>query len=670
MARNSSYIQKNKQKTSIRTQMILIVSLVFTLLIIGTVTAGIISGYIGIEKTVNADLETIQQFSDHTFSVALSQARAEALKPAAEFDRTVALGINSGLKYADQMLMNSIFRECGVVTKNGEMRTNYDLLANDERILRLECVQDALTNTSEDPSARISTTIKLGDELRFILAVPCKSGAFILTIDGNYFSDFIADKKVGTTGNIFLIDNEGKMIANADIATVFAETNYVDMANADSAYRSTADLFQTMMSGETGISKFDYNGVKNICAYGTVDGSDGWAYGVTAPESEMLSAIMMIIIALIVCSLVFLVGGIAAISVYASKMSKPIMKMANRMTLMAQGDLYTPIDNIDRTDEIGVLAYEFGGTLVSLKSYIRDIGEVLQEMSRGNMLVTPQIEYDGDFASIDQSLRKIRKSLNHTFSEINKASGLVAGEANQVSSDAQALAEGASEQSEVISSLMNMLAKISQDAAENSNTTKNAEENAVKAGEQVKHCNEQMIKAADAMAEVTDSALKIEKIIETIEDIAYQTNILALNAEIEAAAAGKAGKGFAIVADEVRNLANKSDKAAKATKELIESSLESVHKGTDVVNAVSDQLNESTGIVLHAVDDMKTVNTAVHEEEKDLREISQNIAQINRVVQANTSTSAKSAETSMALSVQADKLKELMANFRCGELDD
>ena len=132
---------------------------------------------------------------------------------------------------------------------------------------------------------------------------------------------------------------------------------------------------------------------------------------------------MMIIIALIVCSLVFLVGGIAAISVYASKMSKPIMKMANRMTLMAQGDLYTPIDNIDRTDEIGVLAYEFGGTLVSLKSYIRDIGEVLQELSRGNMLVTPQIEYDGDFASIDQSLRKIRKSLNHTFSEINKASG-------------------------------------------------------------------------------------------------------------------------------------------------------------------------------------------------------------------------------------------------------
>ena len=659
----------NNQKTSIRTQMILIVSLVFTLLIIGTVTAGIISGYIGIENTVNADLVTIQQFSDHTFSVALAQARAEALKPAAEFDRTVALGVNNGLKYADRMLEGSIFLECGVVTKTGETRTTYDLFF-DERIPQLDCVQKVLANESEDTSAEISSTIDLGGNLRFVLAVPCKSGAFLLTIDGSYFSDLISDKKVGTTGNIFLIDNNGKMIANADSEIVSAQTNYIEMANAESAYRSTAEMFQKMTGGETGVSKFSYNGVKNICAYGTVNGSNGWAYGVTAPESEMLSAMVMIIIALIVCSLVFLAGGIVAISAYANKMSKPIMKMSKRMTLMARGDLYTPIDNINRTDEIGVLAYEFGGTLVSLKSYIRDLGEVLHEMSRGNMLAMPQIEYDGDFSSIEKSLKKIQKSLNHTFSEINKSSNLVAKEANQVSADAQSLANGAAEQSEVIRSLMDMLAKLSEASAENSKTTKNAEENAVKAGEQVKYCNEKMLNASDAMADITNSALQIEKIISTIEDIAYQTNILALNAEIEAAAAGPAGKGFAVVADEVRNLANKSDKAAKATKQLIESSLESVNRGSDVVNMVSNQLNESTEIVLHAVEDMKTVNAAVQQEKENMREISESIAQINRVVQSNTDTSAKSAETSRALSVQAENLKSLMSNFQCRESAD
>ncbi|MBD5129610.1 MAG: hypothetical protein HDT43_06765 [Ruminococcaceae bacterium] len=654
------------QKTSIRTQMIIMVSLVFTLLIVGTVTAGIIAGYVGIEKTVNADLVTIQQFSEHTFSVALEQAFDEALKPAAEFDRTVALGTHNALKYADKMLEDSFFRECGVVLKTGETRSSYDILS-DARIPELDCVKKVLAGETED--AKISSTIDLGGELRFIVAVPCKSGAFLLTVDGSYFSDLISDKKIGTTGNIFLIDNDGKMIANADPSVVSAQTNYIEKSGNDKSHASTAELFKKMMSGETGVSKFNYNGVKSICAYGTVDGSDGWAYGVAAPESEMLSAMVMIIIALIVCSLVFLAGGIVAISVYATKMSKPIMQMSKRMTLMARGDLYTPIDSINRTDEIGVLAYEFGGTLVSLKSYIRDLGEVLHEMSRGNMLAMPQIEYDGDFSSIEKSLKKIQKSLNHTFSEINKSSNLVAEEANQVSADAQTLARGAAEQTEVIQSLMDMLTTLSESSANNSRTTKNAAEHAVKAGDQVKYCNEKMQNAADAMAEITNSALQIEKIIATIEDIAYQTNILALNAEIEAAAAGSAGKGFAVVADEVRNLANKSDKAAKATKQLIDSSLESVNRGSEVVNMVSEQLNESTEVVLRAVEDMKTVDEAVQREEENMREISENIKQINRVIQSNNATSAKSAETSRTLSIQAENLKSLMSNFRCTESD-
>ena len=651
-----------KQKTSIRTQMILIVSLVFTLLIIGTVTAGIISGYIGIEKTVDADLVTIQQFSNQTFSVALQQAKEEALKPAAEFDRTVSLGTNTGLKYADKMLEDSIFSECGLVTAGGELRTAYDLL--DDRLCGLDCVKSALAGEEE---VSVSSTIDFGGKLRFVLAIPCKSGAFIVTLEGSYFSDLISDKAVGTTGNIFLIDGQGKMIANADPAIVSAQTNYIEMAESDSSHKSAADLFKRMANGETGVTKFTYNGVKNICAYGTVDGSNGWAYGVTAPENEMLSAIYMIIAALIICSLVFLAGGIIVIAVYAGKIAMPITKMSKRMMLMARGDLYTPVDIVNRSDEIGVLAYEFGGTLVSIKSYIRDIDEVLHEMSRGNMLVTPQIKYDGDFSTIEKSLKKIRKSLNHTFSEINKSSNLVAEEANQVSEGAQTLANGAAEQSRVVSELMETLAAISAASAENSKTTKNAEENAVKAGDQVKYCNEKMMSAADAMAEITKSALQIEKIIATIEDIAYQTNILALNAEIEAAAAGSAGKGFAVVADEVRNLANKSDKAAKATKQLIEQSLDSVNRGSGVVSSVSEQLNISTEVVLQAVEDMKTVNAAVQREEENIRNISESIEQINNVVQSNTTASAQSAQTSHALSEQAKNLKSLMENFQCSD---
>lgn len=653
--------QAVKQKNSIRVQMILIVSLVFTLLIIGTVTAGIVSGYVGIRNTVNSDLMTIQQFSDHTFSVALSQAKEEAAKPAAEFDRMSVLGVDNGLKSANKMLDGSIFLECALIDTANNIRTTYDIF--DDQLKELDCVKKA----AESEQVEISSTVDFNGELRFVFAIKSQRGVFVVTIDGSYFSDLIADKAIATSGNVFLIDNQGKMIANADQSIVKSQINYIEMAQSDSSHSSTAELFGKMTSGETGISEFRYNGVKNICAYGTVQGSDGWAYGVTAPENELLSAIVLIIAALIIFSLVFLAVGIVAIAVYAGKVAKPITGMSKRMTLMARGDLYTPVDIVNRSDEIGVLAYEFGGTLVSLKSYIRDIDEVLHEMSKGNMLARPQIVYDGDFSTIEKSLAKIRISLNETFNAINKASQRVAEGANQVSQGAQRLADGAKEQSDVVSELMGTLAEISAASVENSNATKNAEKNAVKAGEQVQFCNTRMQNAADAMVEISDSALQIEKIIATIEDIAYQTNILALNAEIEAAAAGSAGKGFAVVADEVRNLANKSDKAAKATKLLIEKSLESVSRGSDVVGSVSEQLNQSTAIVLQAVEDMKTVNIAVQKEEERVRTISGSIEQINRVVQSNTANSTQSAETSRELSVQAENLKSLMANFRCSD---
>lgn len=650
--------QTPKRKTSIKTQMILIISCVFLVLIGGLLTAGIISGRSAIQKTVEQDLKTMMQFVDYTFSSAIKQAKNDISIPLIEFNQAAPLDVNKAADVAYQTLEGSIFKECAYIGNNGIFISKGGVLTSD--IANMDVVKKA-----KNGETAISSSMDFNGELRFLVSTPCKDGVFVASLDGMYFSDLISDKTICDTGNVFMIDNTGTMIANIRPQLVLERQNFIEMAQSDNTYKSAGALYQTMTEGKSDIQKYDYLRIKRLCAYGTITSSDGWAYGIAAPEREMFAALTPMIIALMICAAGALIIGIVTISIYAGKLSKPIMQMSERMTQLAQGDLLTPVNVNNRNDEIGILAAQFGDSLISLKSYIRDLSEVLHKMSDGDMLARPQIRYNGDFITIEKSLQKILNSFNNIFSEINKAANKVADSAHIVSEGSNELANGSEHQSQVISELMVTLRELFEASSENAVITENAGMDADEAGMKVKNCNDKMQSAANAMMEINDSAIQIQKIITTIEDIALQTNILALNAAIEAARAGAAGKGFAVVADEVRNLANKSDEAAKATKQLINHSLEAVNSGSEVVNTVSNELANATENVLCAVQDMKSVSDAVRQEDERIKKINESIMQITQVVQSNTESASKSAETSRELSIQAENLKRLMQNFKC-----
>ena len=462
---------------------------------------------------------------------------------------------------------------------------------------------------------------------------------------------------------VFLNVDTGVYLYHEDDALLNTEAT-------DAGYQEIIRRIRT--DGGTQANTYSYrdeDGVRQLVVYKYLK-DRGWVFMVRDNAAEVYSAVTTVRVLVGVLCAAMAAAIILVTLLILRREGRDLMMVERAINSLGELNLSTDRELeafYDRSDEIGLIAQTTHRVCGSLRETIDDVNRILGEMAGGNLTVdvtANESYYVGDFKVLSVSLRTIHAGLVRIIRDISQVAGQVDTGAERVSSGAQALAQGTTQQAATVNGLMSNVAAITTQIRDSTVRCGDASELVDRATGYAAQADKKMDQLTAATRNIDQSSAQIGTIIKTIEDIAFQTNILALNAAVEAARAGNAGKGFSVVADEVRSLAAKSAEAAQNTNDLISRSIQDAKTGTESTDQAVSAMQVINDCVQSIKSLMDEIAAASVQQSKMIASVENGIKEISTVVQDNSMAAEKSALVSKELSQQARTLKSLISRFR------
>lgn len=506
------------------------------------------------------------------------------------------------------------------------------------------------------------------------------------TVSLDRMGELVKGIKFKETGYGAIFDDSGLLLAHGQKPDMVGKLNLREKKINPELKLETTELDDNLMASfkaaaETGKQVrgvYSFAGSDPIVSLFTPIGLPGgqrWVVAVSAPEAETTREVRTLTMIMLAVALTCVVLGAIIVLFISSRFAQPIVKLRDEALLLAEGDLRNRGTVIAARDEIGQLAQAFAQMAERLRGLVAKVHSQAEQVAAASEQLT---------ASADQTARAA-----------NQVAGVITEVADGATKQLKAIDDTATVVGQMSAGIQQIAANAQTVAGTSAKSAAAADEGGravQKAVVQISHVEETVVKSAQVVSKLGDRSKEIGQIVDTISGIAGQTNLLALNAAIEAARAGEQGRGFAVVADEVRKLAEQSQEAAKQIAVLIaeiqqdtDSAVAAMGEGTkevrvgaEVVNqagktfseiytlfeGVSIQIREISAAIQQMAGGSQVIVSSVRDIDAVSKETSGQAQTVSAATEEQSATMEEIAVSTQALAKMATELTQAVSIFK------